>query len=707
MASEKRFEKLLEPGYIGSVKTRNRIVKTGASTTYFRQDETSMNSTVMAFHEALARGGVGLLIVESPTVDYPYGARWRERGRIDDDKYIAGFRELTDMIHKYGCPTFMQMNHDGPWQSPLQPGTPPLFEGPPVAASAVNLDCPGDFHRDLPRVLTVEEIKEIEEKFISAAVRGRKAGFDGVDINSASSHLGHNFLSPFWNRREDEYGGSLENRARFLLNIVREIKKRAGNDFPISVCINGVESGKVFGIPDSKCLTAQDSRTIIRWLKDAGVDAIHLRSHWIGYHTPGFLTEEFFYPESPIPLKDIPPEYNWKQWGAGANLILAEELKKTLSIPIMVVGRMDPENGEKALHDGRADFIAMTRRLFADPELPNKLAAGRYDEIAPCTACCTCLGGSMGKIMTGGRYCRINAFMGTDKPYVVEKADKKKKVAVIGGGPAGLEAARVAALRGHNVTLYEKSGKLGGLLPLAALVKGLEIEDLPAIVHYLEGQINRLGVKVELGKEVDAVMIEKARPDVVILAVGGIAATPEIPGINKSKVVGGPALHKKLKFYLKFFSPNTLRWLTRFWMPIGKRVVIIGAGVQGCELAEFLVKRGRKVTIADTSENLGEGMARIKMGQLIPWLMKKDVTIMTGLKSMEITDTGLAVTTRQGESRIFPADTIVTALPLVPNNGLMKSLEGKVPEVYAIGDCREPQMIIDAIASGMRTARSI
>jgi 2,4-dienoyl-CoA reductase (NADPH2) len=707
MASGKRFEKLLEPGGIGPVKTRNRIIKTGASTTFFHEDETSMNSKVIAFHEALARGGVGLLIVEAPTVHYPYGARWRERYRMDDDKYIAGMRELTEIIHKHGCPTFMQMNHDGPWQNPLQPGTPPVFEGPPIAASAVNLDCKSDFHRDMPRVLTIEEIQDIEEKFISAAVRGQKAGFDGVDINSASSHLGHNFLSPFWNRREDEYGGSLENRARFLLNIVRGIKQRAGRDFPIMVCINGFESGQVFGIPDDQCLTFEDSRTIIKWLEEAGVDAIHLRSHWIGYHTPGFLTEEFFYPESPIPLENIPEEYNWKDGGAGANLIMTAELKKTISIPMMAVGRMDPVSGEKALREGKADFIAMMRRLCADPELPNKLIQGRYDEIAPCTACCTCLGGTIGKPPPAGRHCRINACMGESLPYVIEKADRKKKVVIIGGGPAGMEAARIVALRGHDVTLYEKSGKLGGLLPLAAVVKGMEIEDVTEIVRYLEGQVNKLGVKVVLNSEADAATIEQARPDAVIVAAGGINTLPDIPGIDKKIVVGGPALHKKLKSYLKFFSPKTLGWLTKFWMPIGKRVVIIGAGVHGCELAEFLVKRGRKVTIVDTSDDLGKGMASIKFGQLIPWLEKKGTVIMTGLDSIEVTDDGVAVKTKDGQSQSIPADNIVTALPLQPNTELQRSLEGKVPEVYAIGDCQEPQMIIDAVASAMRTARSI
>jgi len=697
-----RYEKLLEPGYIGSVKTRNRLVKTAAGLLYWSDDETRPNEKVKGFYEALARGGVGLLIVETPTVDYPMGARGRERYRLDDDRYINGLRELTDIIHKHGCPTFMQMNHEGPWQNPLFPGMPPLYEGPPIAASAVKLDCASDLHNQLPRALTIEEVEEIEEKFIRTALRGQKAGFEGVDINAASSHLVHTFLSPFWNRRQDKYGGSVENRARFLVDIVREIKKRAGQDFAVTACINGIEVGQGAGIPDNRCLTADDSRTIARMLQAAGADAIHLRSHLIGYHMAGFLPEEFFYPEPFIPLKDLPKEYDSSHKGAGANLILSAEMKKAVSIPIIVVGRMDPENGEQALRHGKADFIAMNRRLMADPELPNKLAAGRYDEIAPCTACCTCL-----DLSKGQRRCRINAFLSMDQPYVIQKADQKKKVMVVGGGPAGLESARVAALRGHDVTLYEKSGWLGGLLPLAAIIKGTEVEDLPSIVNYLKGQMDKLGVKVELNRNVDAALVEKIRPDVVILAVGGLAAVPDIPGINKKKVVGGPALHQKLKFYLKVFNPRVMGWLTKFWMPLGNRVVIIGAGVQGCELAEFLVRRGRQVTLVDTSMNLGQGMVGVKLGQLVPWLMKKGTAIITGVKSMEVTDNGLNVITKDGQSQTIPADSIVTALPLQSNTALLDSLKGRVLELYAVGDCRQPDLIVDAIATGLRTAKNI
>ena len=703
-----RFYKLLQPGQIGSVKTRNRMVKTGAGTRFWHQDEIHMNKKIKAFYEAIASGGVGLLIVESPIVDYPIGARRRGRYRIDDDKYIKGLSELTQIIHKHGCPTFMQMNHDGPWQTQHwdPPGVPPLNPGSPIAASPVSIESENDLHNEVPRELTIPEIEEIVDKFASAAVRAQKAGFDGVDINSASSHLLHNFLSPFWNRRQDVYGGSPENRARFVVSIIREIKKRLGRDFPVSVCINGFEIGQIIGVEDSKCLTSEDIQGIARILQEAGADAIQVRSLWLGYHVAGFLPETIFYPELPIPLKSFPKEYDTSHRGAGAQVFLAAAIKKVVSIPLITVGRLDPELGEKVLRAGKADFIGMTRRLLADPELPNKIASGRLDDIAPCTACFTCMEPRVPK------QCRINAALGSDEPYVIKPAEKKKRVAVVGGGPAGMEAARVAALRGHEVILYEKSSKLGGLIPLAAVVKELEIQDPPTLVRYLERQINKLGVKIKLGKEVDLSTIQEIKPDVVILATGGIPTVPEITGIDKPNVTSSPDLHRKLKFYLRFMAPKTLRWLTKFYLPIGKRVVIIGGGKQGFGLAEFLVKRGRKVSIVDTAEPLEDGTPnRSKISlldvSLFSWLRKRGVTIIIGAKPVEITDKGLTVITREGERQIFEADNIIPAVPLRSNTGLLKSLEGKVSEIYAIGDCKGSRLIVDAIADGWKIAHRI
>ncbi len=696
--SKNKYKKLLEPGQIGTVKTRNRIIKTGAGTFMWHEDETSMNGSVLAFYESLARGGVGLLIVESPTIDYPAGARWRQRYRIDDDRYIKGLSELTDIIHRYDCPTFMQMNHDGPWQTRLGFEPDPPFTGPPIASSPTTLENDGDFHNETPRELSIEEIEQIIDKFASAAVRARKAGFDGVDINAASTHLLHNFLSPFWNRRTDIYGGSLENRARFVVSIVRDIKKRLGDDFPVSVCINGMEVGQAAGIENARCLLPGESRAIARLLQDAGANAVQIRSIWLGYHVGGYLPDVLFYPEPPVPLKSFPREYHSKLGGAGANLNLAAEVKREASIPVITVGKISPALGEKALRQGRVDFIGLTRSLQADPELPAKLAAGREEDIAPCTACENCL---------GSRRCRINPFMG--KEYsTIEKAGKRKKVVVIGGGPAGMEAARVAALRGHEVTLFEKENRLGGLLPAAAVVKGTELEDIPAMVDYLKRQITSLGVKINLGKEANQATIEEIKPDAVILATGGVPSLPDIPGIEKPSVVSPADLERRLRFWLRFLNPKAVRWLTRFYLPVGKRVVIIGGDIHGCELGEFFIRRGRKVTIVDKAENLGAGMVDVLMAYLFDWFRKKGVAILGGVKEyVEITGEGLTIINKEGERQTIAADSIVPALPLEPDLKLLKELEGKVPEIYAIGDCREPLLIVDAISEGMTAARNI
>jgi 2,4-dienoyl-CoA reductase (NADPH2) len=290
----------------------------------------------------------------------------------------------------------------------------------------------------------------------------------------------------------------------------------------------------------------------------------------------------------------------------------------------------------------------------------------------------------------------------------VEKSTRKKKVVVVGTGPAGLEAARVAALRGHDVTLYDKLTRLGGLLPIAALVKGIELEDLPGMVSYFERQLEKLGVKIKLGAEVSAATIGQLKPDAVIVAGGGVPAAPDIPGINRPNVISNAALHRRLKFYLRFLSPQVLRWLTRFYLPVGKRVVIIGGSLHGCELGEFLVKRGRQVTIVEKSATLGQGLVDVIQAYLFDWFHRKGVTLIGGVKEyVEITDKGLTIINKDGEKQTLEADTVIPALPLQPDMTLYDSLKGKVPEVYAIGDCQEPLLIADAVSAGMQVARNL
>ena len=702
MDSKTTLEKILEPGYIGKLKTRNRMVKTAAGMSY--ADEGFITDKYKAFYESLARGGIGLLIVEGTCFDYPLGDPGIPgKLRLDDDKFVKGFSELTRIIHKYGCPTFLQFEHSGPNHLTGITGLQPVAASdiPPEEMPQVPENPMGQ--SVTPRGLTIAEIEEIVEKAIKATERAAKAGFDGVEINAAAEHLLNTFTSRVWNKRQDKYGcQSIENRTRIHVEIIQGIKKRLGKDFPVSFLFNSREFGKENGT------TIEEGQEIAKIIEAAGADMIHSRP--FGFDAYGSLAwpEQLLNPEYPKHLEPSIKELDWSHQGNGAQVPQAAKIKQVVSIPVMAVGRLDPIVGNQFIKEGKIDFVGMTRRLLADPELPNKVAAGKLEDIAPCTACINCTFNPTLDIPMSFVTCRINAALGGSEDYQIKPAAKKKKVLIIGGGPGGMEAARVAALRGHQVVLYEKEPKLGGLLPLAALVKGTEIEDLPALIKYLEGQLTKLKVEVKLGKEFTLANLKEIKPDVFILAAGAEATLPDIPGIDNKIVVSGASLHQKLKSLLRHSSPDSLRSLTRLWMPVCKRVIIIGGGIQGCELAEFLVKRGRSVTIVDTAKKLGAGLAGINNATLPMWLAGKGAKLIPGVKKYaEVTDKGLVIIDKEGQRQLLEADSIVTATTSKPHDELLKEVAGKVAEIYAIGDCHQGGLIIDAIAEGHRIAKSL
>lgn len=696
MSNSKRFRKLMEPGYIGVVRTRNRLLKTGSSPGFYPWEDGYIQQEAIDIYEAWARGGAGIVTVGAAPLGVPPGRGYA----LDDDKYLPRMAKLTEVIRKYDCPAFLQTFHLGPMLPPFLAAS-GLQSLAASSLSRSELPLP---HLAVPKELTVGEIEGIVEAFGDQVERAKEAGFQGIELNAGCNHLLNSFLSRAWNKRQDAYGvGSLESRTKIVVDIIRDVKRLNGRDFAIIALINGAEPGLERGMTPEEC------QGIAKILQAAGADAIHVRVEFYSRPKDPSLRDSTqfpdiaLYPETPFPL-DV-REVDDSHHGAGGWVPPAIAVKRAVSIPVIAVGRLDPELSEELLLRGAVDFVSFNRRLMADPELPNKIAEGRVEDIRPCTGCLTCFDNNE---QGNPPLCQVNAAFGKEKEYEIKPAKKRKRVMVVGSGPAGMETAMAAALRGHEVILYEKEARLGGSLPLAAFVKGFDREDLLGLVSYYETQVTKLGVDVRLGQEVKRSVVEEVKPDVLIIAAGGTHDVPEIPGIDRRNVVTSRDLHRRLNGYMRFFGTRLLRRLTRFWMPLGNRVVIMGGGIHGCQTAEFLVRRGRQVTVVDTAEEIGDGLLETFIKpHLLNWLDEKGVAMLSGVKYEEITDKGLTITTKEGDRQSIEADTIVTALPLLPNTGLLESLEGSAPEVYAIGDCKEPRLIVDAIADGSRIARAI
>lgn len=684
-----RFQKLLEPAYIGKVKTRNRIIKTAQGSSFI-EPTGYVGEQAKAYYETMAKGGVGLLIVESCGVEFPLGIHhFPVQFHLDDDKYIPSYTELVQVIHKHGCPVFLQLFHAGPWNPT---GLLPKRDTK-SASTLTESELPGPGFA-IPRGVSLTEIEELIQMFVKAAARAKKAGFDGVEINAATCHLINSFYSRIFNKRDDEYGGTIENRARFMNRIIGDIKKQLGADFAVTALINIAEYGH------EKATPIEEGVQFAALAARAGADAIQVRAHGYGHRGGLLQPDRLFYPEFPKPL---PKDLDWSHRGVGAIIPLATAVKKIVSVPLIAACRLDPVLGEKLLQQGDIDFVGMTRRLLADPELPNKVAAGELEDINPCTGCLYCMDV---RLHNTPIRCRINANLGREREFAIKAAVKIKQVLVVGGGPSGMEAARVAALRGHKVTLCEKSTKLGGLIPLASMLKDIETDELIAVIRYMERQIRKAGVTVKLNTEVTPVLIAELKPDVVVIAAGGVDSAMDIPGVNGRNVVTSAKLHGQLKFYSRFFGPKTMARLTKVWMPIGKNVVVIGGTIHGCELAEFIIKRGRKVTIVHTGTEIGEGMTGDDKFQFMRWIAGKNIPVITGAVIEKITDTGLIII-NGGKEQPIKADTIAFALPLQSNHALQQQLDEKLTEIYAIGDCNEPHLIADAIAGGSKIGHSI
>lgn len=690
----KKITKLFEPLKIRNVVLKNRIAKTSQWFIYPEADG-SVGERIKKFYEAIAKGGVGLVIVEETPCEYPLGCSNIPHIRADDDKYIPGLKELAASIHKYDVSAFVQITHAGPCHKP--------FDGQqPIAPSVI--DPPAEPNFAVPREMTKDEILRVIESYAQTALRIKKAGFDGCEIHLAHYALGNSFLSRYQNKRQDEFGcQSLENRARFGVNILKRTRELVGDDFVMGVRMSAIE----LGIPDGLGITNEEAVEFAKMFEKAGADYIQSSAYGYNEWVACWAPDQMVYPEVPKEAKSFA-----KRIPEGALIEYAEKIKKAVSIPVSGVGRLDYENGEKAIKQGRIDMVWLGRRLMVDPAYPNKVKEGRFDDIRPCIGCMNCLSHLL---LNDPVKCRWNGFMGREHELGCDgidfpKAAKKKKVMVIGAGPGGMEAARVAAMRGHEVHLYEKEKNLGGLLPLATFIKGTEFDDLSPALRWYEGQLKKMpNIKINLGVEVDAAVVDKLKPDAVILSPGSTYELPKIPGIDGANVVSTNQLKEKAQTYLKYLGSGAMSKLSKIYLPMGDHVAILGGDLKGLEAAEFLVKRRKKVTVLEESDQLGEGMNVWIQYKFIPWMMANpDITVHKGVKFEKIHEKGITVKTQEGRALEIEADTVMIIEKDKKNYRLYDALKGKVPEIHIIGDAKEDKnawlegTIHDAVTVGMK-----
>ena len=697
-----RFERLMEPGMIGPVKTRNRIIKTANGTSYVDPDQTC-GDRMVAYYERLAKGGVGFLTVESCGTEYPLGIQhvhYQPDGtyqgvqlHFDDDRFIPGFQRLTDAVHKAGCPVSIQFQHAGAWNPTGLLPRDMSIRDVKCASAMTEGELPGpDF---LPcRAMTGQELEDQIDLWASAAERACKAGFDACEINHATAHQGNTFLSRIWNKRDDEYGPqSYENRTRFIRNIITEAKRRCGPAFAVTTIINAAE----YNHP--RATTLEEGAEMARLICEVA-DGINVRGERYGHRGGILQPDRLMYPEPPY---DLPKDLDWSRRGDGATVPLAEAVKaKGVTVPVWTACRIDAEWGEKYLSEGKLDFVGMTRFLLADPEYPNKVREGRLDDVRPCLGCLHCF-----EMRNRNKKleCRVNGTLGREimPEYQATPAPVKKKVLVAGAGPSGMEAARVAAQRGHEVVLYEKDPRLGGLVPLSAIVKDCETAELQSFVKYEARQLELAGVRVHKGTAVTADVVRREKPDAIIVAAGAVHPQVDLPGYDRSIVIRTESLYKQLNFFLKFLKPEHLQKLTHLWMPVGRSVVIMGGTLHGCELGEFLVKRHRKVIIAHDgpASELGDEMGRDDLANLWPWFKQKYVSLWPDANYREVTGDGLKVQQPDKRTFILPGKNVVNTQDWAANSALVEELTPLVAEIHAAGSAREPGLMADAVREGI------
>ena len=642
------MEELFSPIKIGSMELKNRIVMPPMTTVLGGADG-EVTDRFIDFYAARARGGAALITAEAVDVHpYTHNLSLGDRGftAIYDDRFIPGLRRLTDTIHAAGAKASLQLHHSGNAMIMLDPSK------PPVAPSAVA--CPGG---QVPRPLRVEEIEELAQAFGAGARRAREAGFDAVDIHGGHGYLIAQFMSAYFNRRTDGYGGDVSSRLRFPIEVLREVRKNVGDAFPIIFRFSADER-----VPGGRGV--DESAAIAPLLVEAGADCLSVTT---GMH----FTLLYTVAGMGMPM--------------GLNVESAAAIKRAVDVPVMVAGRLnDPLLAGTVLAEGKADLIAIGRGLIADPELPAKLAAGRRDDIRWCIACNQ---GCIGALASGAPFsCMVNPEVGRASEMTPKPSPRPRRVLVAGGGPAGMEAARTAALRGHRVTLYERGEQLGGQLRLACVPP--RKQEICAYLGFMERQLSQLGVDVVLGQALAPDVVRQADPQVVIVATGSRPLVPAIPGIDADNVV---TAHEVL-------SGKAVT---------GQRVLVAGGGRVGCETAEFLDQSGKRVVLVEMRSELAADMIPVPRESLLHALRRTQIEVRTSTRVVEIGAEGVAVECDARRDTLRDVDTVVLALGVTPVDELADAIREQIAEVHVIGDASRASDALDAIAAGADIGRQI
>ncbi len=635
---------LFTPFQIKNLTLKNRIVLPPLAS-FLIEKGGAITDRAVEHYRRRAAGGPAMVIMEACAVS-PEGVVSENQARIDGDRLIKGLSRIAEAIRAEGAVPAIQIHHAGRQTSAK------VIKRLPLAPSP--LPCPAIRGDVAP--LTVEQIQDLIKKFAEAAVRSREAGFELLEIHGAHGYLINQFLSRYSNIREDGYGGDIAGRTRFALDIISEIRNRLGSSFPISFKISAQEF-----VPDG--LTVEESIDILKLLVTAGIDAVQVSAG--NDSTPEWICQPMFMQKACLAES-------------------AAVIKKALQIPVMTVGRInDPWTADNIIAKGMADLVCIGRGLMADPEMPIKAQEGRFDEIRTCIACNTC----MQSIYRKGRLeCLVNPALGREQEMQILPATQPKKVMVVGAGPGGLNAAWVAAKRGHEVHLYEKQSYLGGQLVPGS--KTAYKREMQSLINFQKRQVELNGVICHMGQEVTAQTVQEENPDVVILATGSRPILPTIEGIDEASVV-------------------TFDVVLDGDVQENKTTVIIGGGSTGCEVAYHLSEMGSAVTIVELMPKIGGDIEAVTKKLLVRKLKENNVRILTEHRLLRVGKNSLVVAGPDGSENIIEAQRVVVAIGIRQDDTIHQQIKSLGYETHVIGDCLEPRTAKSAIYEGAKLGRSI